>query len=433
MKKLKQALSLTLALILSLSLAVPAFAAEHSLYPDSFSYQLDLPEVEKDITIHSVYDVPAPNTDSNSMSDTCYYIFNKDSEFKVSNVSDNQKIAIEIYPYKWDDRGIYDYYDRDGVYALQEDGTWTFWVGDEGGIGQAGFLKPGMSITYKMPNSATEKDVLYVMFIYVWDSNVPTPDEGGAYNFEYGCFLPEGSALIDSSAAQPTAPAEPETPAQPAEQPAASGSANYKVNTSTGTVLNVRTGPGIKYKKAAPALPQGAEVEIAEIDGDWGKLADGSGWVYMLALDKLAGTEPAQPVPPAAPAEIPEDALAYTVKEGDTLGFITVNFYGSNRKSAALYKANKAAFQATKGKLVPGMTLVLPATIGKTARIPAPVAGEGEKLYTVQLGDTLGKIAAAEYGKVGDYKAIFERNQDRLKSANTIYEGQVIVLPVIEK
>ncbi len=30
---------------------------------------------------------------------------------------------------------------------------------------------------------------------------------------------------------------------------------------------------------------------------------------------------------------------------------------------------------------------------------------------------------------VNAYKAIFERNADRLKNANTIYEGQVIVLP----
>ena len=29
-----------------------------------------------------------------------------------------------------------------------------------------------------------------------------------------------------------------------------------------------------------------------------------------------------------------------------------------------------------------------------------------------------------------EYKAIFARNADRLKNANTIYEGQVIVLPV---
>lgn len=58
------------------------------------------------------------------------------------------------------------------------------------------------------------------------------------------------------------------------------------------------------------------------------------------------------------------------------------------------------------------------------------MAGAGEKLYTVKAGDTLGKTAASQYGKVSEYKAVFERNTDRLKNANTIYAGQVIVLPV---
>ena len=53
----------------------------------------------------------------------------------------------------------------------------------------------------------------------------------------------------------------------------------------------------------------------------------------------------------------------------------------------------------------------------------------GETLYTVKVGDTLGAIAKATYGDVMKYKTIFERNADRLVNANTIYEGQVIVLP----
>ena len=75
------------------------------------------------------------------------------------------------------------------------------------------------------------------------------------------------------------------------------------------------------------------------------------------------------------------------------------------------------------------MVITLPEKLGKDTLLPAAAAGEGEKLYTVKAGDTLGKIAAAEYGKAGEYLAIFERNADRLKNANTIYEGQVIVLP----
>lgn len=147
----------------------------------------------------------------------------------------------------------------------------------------------------------------------------------------------------------------------------------------------------------------------------------------MLCVPSLA----AEAAPEAAPAEPTEAApVTYTVKQGDTLGKITANFYGSNAQRHALQKANAEAFKATKGKLVPGMVLVLPEKLGKDTLIPAPVAGEGETLYEIKYGDTLGKIAKATYGVTGDYKLIYERNKDRLKSANMIYEGQVIVLPV---
>ena len=132
-----------------------------------------------------------------------------------------------------------------------------------------------------------------------------------------------------------------------------------------------------------------------------------------------APTTPAAPETPAAPAT----AGAYTVKKGDTYGTIALNNYGTYGVWSELYKANKGA------KLTEGATLVLPETLGKVARINAPVAASGETLYTVKAGDTLGAIAKATYGDVMKYKAIFERNADRLVNANTIYEGQVIVLP----
>ena len=132
-----------------------------------------------------------------------------------------------------------------------------------------------------------------------------------------------------------------------------------------------------------------------------------------------APTTPAAPETPAAPAT----AGAYTVKKGDTYGTIALNNYGTYGVWSELYKANKGA------KLTEGATLVLPETLGKVARINAPVAASGETLYTVKAGDTLGTIAKATYGDVVKYKAIFERNADRLVNANTIYEGQVIVLP----
>lgn len=132
-----------------------------------------------------------------------------------------------------------------------------------------------------------------------------------------------------------------------------------------------------------------------------------------------ASTQPTAPAQPAAPAA----AGSYTVKKGDTYGTIALNNYGTYGVWSELYKVNKGA------KLTKGATLVLPEKLGKVARINAPVAASGETLYTVKAGDTLGTIAKATYGDVVKYKAIFERNADRLVNANTIYEGQVIVLP----
>ena len=134
-------------------------------------------------------------------------------------------------------------------------------------------------------------------------------------------------------------------------------------------------------------------------------------------------TTPEQPTEPTTPA-IPDVPGSYTVKKGDTWSNICINFYGTNAQRYALQKANKGV------ALKEGTVIILPEKMGKDSLIPAPAAGAGEKLYTVKAGDTLGKIAAAEYGKAGEYLAIFERNADRLKNANTIYEGQVIVLPV---
>ena len=54
---------------------------------------------------------------------------------------------------------------------------------------------------------------------------------------------------------------------------------------------------------------------------------------------------------------------------------------------------------------------------------------ESSSTSSVKTGDTLDAIAKTTDGDLMKYKAIFERNADRLVNANTIYEGQVIVLP----
>lgn len=59
------------------------------------------------------------------------------------------------------------------------------------------------------------------------------------------------------------------------------------------------------------------------------------------------------------------------------------------------------------------------------------VAPEPEAtFYTVQSGDSLSKIAKAQYGDPMKYMEIFEANQPLLDDPNKIYPGQVLRIPV---
>lgn len=156
------------------------------------------------------------------------------------------------------------------------------------------------------------------------------------------------------------------------------------------------------------------------------------------AQDTTAKTPAAAPVP-AAPAAAAApvysgSGLVHTVKSGDTFGAMALNYYGDMTCWPAIYNVNADAINAAKNKQIyVGMELVIPTAVkhgDKNISAVAPaVAGSGEKLYTVRDGDTLGMIALAEYKDMSKYQAIFDRNADRLENANTIYAGQIIVLP----
>ncbi len=60
-----------------------------------------------------------------------------------------------------------------------------------------------------------------------------------------------------------------------------------------------------------------------------------------------------------------------------------------------------------------------------TVADPEPEA----RFYTVQRGDTLGKIAKDHYGKVSKYPVIFEANRTMLSDPDKIYPGQVLRIP----
>jgi len=62
-------------------------------------------------------------------------------------------------------------------------------------------------------------------------------------------------------------------------------------------------------------------------------------------------------------------------------------------------------------------------------RISVVVQEPEAKMYTVQGGDSLSKIAKQFYGDPMKYNAIFEANQPMLKDPNKIYPGQVLRIP----
>ncbi|MBN2721134.1 MAG: peptidoglycan-binding protein LysM [Proteobacteria bacterium] len=53
--------------------------------------------------------------------------------------------------------------------------------------------------------------------------------------------------------------------------------------------------------------------------------------------------------------------------------------------------------------------------------------------YTVKSGDTLSKIAKAQYGDAMKYPVIFEANKPMLTSPDLIYPGQVLRIPPLAK
>ena len=63
------------------------------------------------------------------------------------------------------------------------------------------------------------------------------------------------------------------------------------------------------------------------------------------------------------------------------------------------------------------------------AAAPAPQAAVESAFYTVQSGDTLGKIAQEHYGSAGKYTVIFEANQPMLSDPDKIYPGQKLRIP----
>ncbi|WP_413738757.1 peptidoglycan-binding protein LysM [Sodalis sp. RH21] len=71
-----------------------------------------------------------------------------------------------------------------------------------------------------------------------------------------------------------------------------------------------------------------------------------------------------------------------------------------------------------------------PAAAPGAAQTPtATDAKPASKFYTVVSGDTLSKIAKAQYGNANEYMKIFEANKPMLSQPDKIYPGQTLIIP----
>lgn len=94
----------------------------------------------------------------------------------------------------------------------------------------------------------------------------------------------------------------------------------------------------------------------------------------------------------------------------------------------------KVSGEAASTEEAEKIALALGNTVGVAKvdnQLSAKQAAPEAKFYTVQKGDTLWKIAEAQYGKGkgGQYNVIFEANKPMLSDPDKIYPGQVLRVP----
>lgn len=110
------------------------------------------------------------------------------------------------------------------------------------------------------------------------------------------------------------------------------------------------------------------------------------------------------------------ETVEYTVKTGDTLMKIAFQHYGDLYRWKDIYTSNKDKI-SDPNRISKGVTL----KIEGATNFSAPT-GSGEA-YSIQMGDTLGKISSKVYGTPKKWKSLWENNKEMIKDPNRIYAG----------
>lgn len=152
----------------------------------------------------------------------------------------------------------------------------------------------------------------------------------------------------------------------------------------------------------------------------------------MGIFDFLSGSGnkevvPPKPKPAATKADI-DNAMTGTLIKVLEKYDLEVENPKVNFDSGMVSVSGKAADQATREKVILAL-----GNIKSVSRVEDNMTVDKSEpeatFYTVVSGDTLGKIAKAQYGNAGKYPVIFEANKPMLKDANLIYVGQVLRIP----
>lgn len=152
---------------------------------------------------------------------------------------------------------------------------------------------------------------------------------------------------------------------------------------------------------------------------------------------RRAAARAAEQQPPQL-AVLPPSFREYTVQEGDTLSGIAARELGSARYADAISRANPYVNmeQMRAGRVIfiprdPSNIQGLPVATAPPPRVPTPSQDAEPQMaeYTVRAGDTLSRIALAQYGSTRYANLIFEANRDQMRSIDHLSVGQKLRLP----
>jgi len=158
------------------------------------------------------------------------------------------------------------------------------------------------------------------------------------------------------------------------------------------------------------------------------------------------GEVPEKGAPPVVEEPPPAfEEITYKIGENENLWKIAQKFLGAGHRYREIVELNKDTLGGQKSNNVP---------VGTVIRIRRPVPKEGLKVpppqvdisvegrsahgspsqnvtrHTVKRNENLKRIAKQYYpGNTEGWRTIFEANRDRLRSPDTVEEGQVLLIP----